>query len=343
MPTLPAIGSRVRLQNEPGEFVVINFWGPVGDEGMAVVDLLGRVHIRQVAKIALGDVQRAEGRLHREGQELPRDQVTVFYDDDAITAVSGGQVLVDDQNTDSARATYGGSFGGPEHTMPDAPIVPPPGAYVEAFSDQRLQEQADASKARGEDQGTFIEKSPGVVFTPPPAPQYEPALTSPRLGVHEKLQSFIQKAMGADEQTLIKWNQITGTVSPDANPDFFNIQVNILDLMEISGSGFEWLPLYLQSKWGKFLREGRKRIVTCVDALSDLAKAEAQAHDDCTKAVITHDDLRSKLADWAVERQKLNDTIKRVNTRMNEVMALMVPYNPNTVPTAALVQHLEQG
>ena len=261
-----------------------------------------------------------------EGQVLIEPYSEDVNDED----VNDEDVSDEDEIPVAPRSTYGGSFGGPEHRMPDAPVTAPGGRYVEAPGDDQFIQSTTSPNA-------------GVLFEPPPAPRHEPVLTHPRVAVHTRLQAFIQKVMGADEQTLIRWNPESGTVTPDASPDFFNIQVNILDLMDIPGSGFEWLPLYLQSTWGKFLREGRKRITMCVDALSDVAKAEAQAQEDCSKALITHEDLNAKLADWGVERMKLKATIVLVNKKMEEVSARMVPYSPNEVPTAALVAHLENG
>lgn len=121
--------------------------------------------------------------------------------------------------------------------------------------------------------------------------------------VLQSLQVFIANAFGANEQQLLGWAPEHGTVSPPSDPSFFKVTVNLLDLMAIPGSGFEWVPLYVSSAWATFLKQGQQRLLAEPDPAKRLA----------------------------------------IRQRMEQVRQRMPAYDPDTAPTAEIIDHLNAG
>jgi hypothetical protein len=146
----------------------------------------------------------------------------------------------------------------------------------------------------------YLELSP----SPPTQPQATLPAQEPQPRAQRQvlpaLQRFIQDALGTDEAGLLGWNQAYGSTQPVSDPSFFKVQVDVLQLMAIPGSGFEWVPLYIMSEWARFLREGTARM---------------QATSDPTERA-------------------------RIAARMDEVRSRMPTYNPHHAPAPDLAQQL---
>lgn len=170
----------------------------------------------------------------------------------------------------------------------------------------------------------------------------DPSILNLSRTVRPELRQVIHHIMGGTEAQLLRAPPEGGLADPDRNPDSFKVVVNVLDLMALPGSGYEWVPLYVNSEWAQFLRQGQKRIQAILNRLTDIENrlAASQLPEGSAGRVDVSPDERAALV---TEVDMLHQERTKVWNRMQEVNARMPPYDPNRIPSEELKQRLVHG
>lgn len=139
--------------------------------------------------------------------------------------------------------------------------------------------------------------------------------------VFRPLYEWLCKTTGATPQQFAKFDPARGTFEPDQNPDHYATTVQLLDLMRIPGSGWEWIAYAVISPPACELRRlGRVQ----AQMREDLATAEKRL----SSAQEGTDAFRDAAADVMRIKHTLADLAKQCAALVDE----MYIYDPQAVP-----------
>jgi hypothetical protein len=137
-----------------------------------------------------------------------------------------------------------------------------------------------------------------------------------------------------------------GHVGPDVSPDHYCQVVNLLDLMKMPGSGYQWLYIFVGSAWALALRRAERDMADARGEYSTLTNPapEIKHRDEKEPELSPEQRAALEIAKEAARTKRiaeLEPIMPRLAERVRDIAVKAPQYDPATPPDEELLKRVD--